>query len=70
MTERTIEGHVMKCADEGLSIDWEQFIPTQFEPLIAEAVKEANSERLTPIKELLPDEISFFMIRAYLQKSK
>ncbi|MBS4206863.1 DNA helicase RecQ [Bacillus sp. FJAT-50079] len=69
ISERTIEGHLIKCFDEGMEIDWNQFIPEQYEDLIAKAVKEADSTRLTPIKELLPDEISFFMIRAYLQKN-
>lgn len=67
MVERTIEGHLIKCADEGLEIDWAAFIPKQYISLIADAVNEAGSERLTPIKQLLPKEVSFFMIRAYLQ---
>lgn len=70
MTERTIEGHLFKCSEEGCTIDWNQFIPEQFEQLIEKAVYEADTTRLTPIKELLPEEISYFMIRAYLQKKK
>lgn len=67
---RTIENHLIKCADEGFSINWNQFIPDQYEQSIEKAVKEAGTRRLTPIKEQLPDEISFFMIRAYLQREK
>ncbi|GIN86420.1 ATP-dependent DNA helicase RecQ [Heyndrickxia sporothermodurans] len=67
---RTIENHLIKCADEGFSINWNQFIPDQYEQSIEKAVKEAGTIRLTPIKEQLPDEISFFMIRAYLQREK
>ncbi len=70
MAERTIEGHLIKCSDEGKEIDWGAFIPTEYESLIAEAVTEAETDRLTPIKELLPNEISFFMIRAFLQKQE
>ncbi|MBL5768950.1 hypothetical protein B5V88_15145 [Heyndrickxia sporothermodurans] len=70
MTIRTIEGHLIKCAEEGISIDWDQFIPSQYEELIKEAVREADTQRLTPIKQLLPEEISFFMIRAFLQREK
>lgn len=70
VSDRTIEGHIIKCAEEGLEIDWDQFIPKQYESLIAAAVEEADSERLTPIKELLPAEVEFFMIRAFLQKMK
>ncbi|MBS4204638.1 DNA helicase RecQ [Lederbergia citrea] len=68
LSERTIESHLIKCHDEGMEINWNDFIPEQYEPLIAEAANEAGSDRLTPIKALLPDEVSFFMIKAFLQK--
>ncbi|MBS4175351.1 DNA helicase RecQ [Bacillus sp. FJAT-49736] len=68
MSLRTIETHLIKCSEEGFSIDWDQFIPSEFVPLIAAAVEEADTDRLTLIKELLPDEISFFMIQAFLQR--
>ncbi|RST77009.1 DNA helicase RecQ [Siminovitchia acidinfaciens] len=70
MTERTVEGHLLKCPDDELEVDWSIFIPEEYEPMIGEAVEQAGQERLTPIKELLPEEISFFMIRAYLEKQK
>ncbi|GAE46239.1 ATP-dependent DNA helicase [Mesobacillus boroniphilus JCM 21738] len=31
---------------------------------------EAGRDRLKPIKELLPDEVSYFMIKAFLYMSK
>ncbi|RWR12520.1 DNA helicase RecQ [Siminovitchia fortis] len=70
VAERTIEGHLLKCPADGLEVDWSEFVPKEYEPLIQEAVEQAGAERLTPIKELLPEEISFFMIRAYLEKQK
>ncbi len=70
VTERTIEGHLLKCPGDGLEVDWSRFVPAEFEPSIQRAVEQAGRERLTPIKELLPEEISFFMIRAYLEKQK
>lgn len=66
LSEQTVEGHLVKCDGEGMDIDWSKFVPQQYEPLIAAAIDEAGAERLTPIKELLPEEISFFMIKAYL----
>jgi len=36
--------------------------------LIRGAVQEAGSDKLKPIKELLPDEISYFQIKAFLAK--
>ncbi len=70
LSERTVEGHIIKCDQEGMAVSWDQFIPKEFEPLIEQAVKQVETARLTPIKELLPEEVSFFMIRAYLQKSQ
>jgi len=70
LSERTVESHLIKCDEEGYEIDWDQFIPDQYEELIEKAVEKVESTRLTPIKELLPDEVSFFMIRAFLQRNK
>lgn len=68
MSTWTIESHLIRCSEEGCAIDWDKFIPGQYVSLIADAVEKAETDRLTPIKELLPDEISYFMIRAFLQK--
>ncbi|GIN69828.1 ATP-dependent DNA helicase RecQ [Bacillus sp. J14TS2] len=70
LSERTVEGHIIKCDQEGMAVSWDQFIPTAFETLIKQAVQQAETTRLTPIKEQLPEEVSFFMIRAYLQKTQ
>lgn len=70
LSTRTVESHIVKCDQEGLTVQWDQFLPHEFEPLIAKAVNEAETTRLTPIKELLPEDISYFMIRAYLQKAQ
>ncbi|HEX6922763.1 MAG TPA: RecQ family ATP-dependent DNA helicase, partial [Bacillales bacterium] len=70
VSSRTIESHLLRCDEEGFEVDWDQFINTDTEPLIAKAVVQAGTSRLTPIKEKLPEEVSFFMIRAYLQKQK
>lgn len=66
MSITTIESHIIRCADEGLYIDWEKELPSELRPLIESAVAEAGTDKLRPIKELLPEEVSYFMIRAYL----
>lgn len=68
LSARTIESHLIKCSEEGFAVDWDQFIPSEYVSIIADAVKKADTDRLMPIKELLPKEISYFMIRAFLQK--
>ena len=68
ITERTVEGHLIKCSEEGREVEWSTFVPEEYEALIEAAAAEAGTERLVPIKERLPEEITFFMIRAYLLK--
>jgi ATP-dependent DNA helicase RecQ len=70
LSPSTIEQHLVTCDDKGFNIEWEQFIDPQYEPMIAQVVSEVETERLTPIKEQLPEEVGYFMIRAYLQKQK
>lgn len=61
----TVQNHLIRCAEEGLEIDWEKELPQEVRPLIANAVQTAGTEKLKPIKELLPDEVTYFMIRGY-----
>ncbi|HYK74032.1 MAG TPA: DNA helicase RecQ [Pseudoneobacillus sp.] len=65
MTTTTIEAHILRSAEEGLPIDWDQVLPKEYRPLIEAAVEKAATEKLKPIKELLPEEITYFMIKAY-----
>ncbi|MBM7644629.1 ATP-dependent DNA helicase RecQ [Scopulibacillus daqui] len=69
LSTTTVESHLIRSAEDGFEIDWGQFIDKALEPLIAKSVEEAGTERLTPIKQRLPEEVSYFMIRAYLQKN-
>ncbi|MGG1396657.1 DNA helicase RecQ [Bacillus salipaludis] len=62
----TIENHLIQCAQQGLGVDFSTIIPSDYIPVLEKAVAEAGRERLKPIKELLPDEISYFMIKGYL----
>ena len=66
----TIENHLLLCAEHGLGVDLAAMIPNEFVPLLEQAVAEAGDEKLKPIKELLPDEVSYFMIKAYLVSQK
>jgi ATP-dependent DNA helicase RecQ len=66
LTVNTIENHLLLCAQQGLAIEFSELIPNDFLPLLQKAVQEAGREKLKPIKELLPNEISYFMIKAFL----
>lgn len=62
----TVENHLIQCAQQGLEVDFSKHIPEAYLPLLAKAVEEAGRDRLKPIKELLPEEVSYFMIKVYV----
>lgn len=63
---QTVEEHIIQCAQQGMEVEFTELIPREYLPLIEQAVSEAGRSRLKPIKELLPEEVSYFMIKAYL----
>ena len=62
----TVESHLLQCAQQGLDVDFSRHVPSEYIPLLEKAVEEAGRERLKPLKELLPDEVSYFMIKVYV----
>ncbi len=62
----TVENHLLQCAQQGMEVDFTRFIPSEYILLLEKAVEEAGRDRLKPIKELLPEEVSYFMIKGYL----
>lgn len=62
----TVETHLLQCAQQSLEADFTRLIPDEYIPLLENAVAEAGRERLKPIKELLPEEVSYFMIKLYV----
>ena len=70
VTVRTIEEHMIKCSSEGLEVDWDRFVPAGWEELVLNAASEVGAHRLAPIKEKLPEEITYFAIKAVLCKHR
>lgn len=66
----TIGGHLVQCASEGEDVDWDQFLDPDDEALILDVINDIGSERLSPIKEALPDEIDYFTIKAVICKHR
>lgn len=66
----TIEDHIMRCALEGMDVDLDSLIPEQYEKAIIEAIENVGAEKLKPIKEILPEEVSYTAIKAALCKIK
>ncbi|MCU4988262.1 DNA helicase RecQ [Bacillus cereus] len=69
LSRQTIENHLIRCFEDGMEVDWNSFVPAGYELLIETAVQNADGG-LKSIKEQLPNEVSYFMIRAYLQIRK
>ncbi|MGF9770685.1 DNA helicase RecQ [Bacillus albus] len=69
LSRQTIENHLIRCFEDGMEVDWNSFVPSEYESLIEAAVQNAEGG-LKSIKEQLPNEVSYFMIRAYLQIRK
>lgn len=68
LSEVTIQAHLVRCGAEGHHIDWNDFIPPQYEALILQKIEEVGAQKLKPIKEALPAEIDYFAIKAVLCK--
>ncbi|WP_242320056.1 DNA helicase RecQ [Bacillus cereus group sp. BfR-BA-01349] len=69
LSRQTIENHLIRCYEDGMEVDWQSFVPAEYESVIENAVQNADGG-LKSIKEQLPNEVSYFMIRAYLQIRK
>ncbi len=65
----TIENHIIQCLEEGLTVSWENILTPEQESLIQEAVSRVGTDKLKPIKDELPSDISYFMIKAALVKA-
>lgn len=62
----TVENHLLQCAQQGMEVDFSKLIPAEYIPMLQKAVEEAGRSRLKPIKDLLPEEVSYFMVKSYL----
>ncbi|MDZ4477787.1 DNA helicase RecQ [Bacillus cereus] len=69
LSRQTIENHLIRCYEDGMEVEWQSFVPSEYESFIETAVQNAEGG-LKSIKEQLPNEVSYFMIRAYLQIRK
>ncbi|NLI13503.1 MAG: hypothetical protein GX425_12955 [Peptococcaceae bacterium] len=68
LAERSVEDHIIRCGQEGLDLDWNDLINPQHEQLIVEKIKELGTAKLRPLKEALPEEVSYLSIRAVITK--
>lgn len=63
---RTIEQHLLDCYEENLDIDLGNIVNSKCKDKIYEAIRNCTSGRLRDIKEVLPEEVSYFDIKYYI----
>jgi ATP-dependent DNA helicase RecQ len=51
-----------------MEVNLDDFIPAEYEVHIKETIQKVGGEKLKPIKEALPKEIDYMMIKAVLMK--
>ncbi|MBP2635714.1 MAG: recQ [Firmicutes bacterium] len=68
LSGQTVLNHLVRCDQEGLVVDWDRLIPAQYEKLIITKINEVGAGQLKPIKEVLPDAVSYAAIKAVLCK--
>jgi len=62
-TPRTVEGHLADCVRAGLAVDVSQFVSENERAQIQEAITAHGTDRLRPIRDALPESITYTMIR-------
>ena len=70
LTVGTIFRHLEKCHNNGQTVDWSRFVNKDKEEKILTVINEIGIERLKPIKEALPDDISYEDIRIVIIKNR
>ncbi|ERJ11957.1 DNA helicase RecQ [Haloplasma contractile] len=68
LSQTTIENHLFECFKEGYEIDFDRFINKDFETEIVDVIKEVGGAKLKPIKEALPDEVTYTDIKFTISK--
>ncbi|CAM4189609.1 ATP-dependent DNA helicase RecQ [Paenibacillus endophyticus] len=68
LSKVTVEGHIIRCAEEGEEVDWSRIIPAEYEELIVQTIGEQGIEKLRPIKDALPEEVTYFAIHGVMSK--
>lgn len=66
----TVESHLAKSLENGLDVNLYDFMSAEDEAMIEKAIKAVGEDYLKPIKEILPDTITYTAIKLVLQKPK
>jgi len=70
LSQVTVENHLIYCAKLGYDINCSDFVSPQSEELILKAYREIGGDKLKPIKEALPPNITYTEIKFALCRLK
>lgn len=70
LSEQTVENHLLRCAEEGMPIEWDRLIPEGQEEKVIHAVEKVGNEKLKLLKDELGEEVSYFTIKSVLLKKQ
>ena len=70
LTRVTIEGHLIDCLEKGMDLNLTKYVHTEYRDEILKVIHEIGTEKLKPIKEALPEDVSYFDIRYYVAITK
>ncbi len=67
---RTVEDHLVRCHSDGYVIIWDELISEEYHSIIVQTIHELGASKLKPLKEALPEEVSYFQIKAVIAKEQ
>lgn len=70
LTRQTVEGHLVKCYELEMDIDLSKDVNMEFEELIYNAINTLGFEKLRPLKDYLPSNVSYLDINFFVIKYK
>nr|WP_242057546.1 DNA helicase RecQ [Halobacillus yeomjeoni] len=70
LSPQTIENHLFRSAAEEDTFDWSRFFNDNQEQQVLTLYEQLEEKKLKPLKEALPDEFSYSMIKAVLHKNE
>ena len=68
LSTKTVEDHLTDCAKLGFEINYYDFVSNDKEKMIVNAYKKIGGDKLKPIKEALPEDITYTEIKFALCK--
>lgn len=70
LVANTIEGHLVECIEAGLPVDLTKLVSDSDRSQIEKAIAEHGTEKLKPIRESLPESITYNMIRFVVARQR